>query len=260
MSTPGPLPQTFRYAVVEDEPLARRALEKILASLSPDAEQVWDAADGDEAFQHLAQDTVDVLFLDVEFPPAGAFQVLERARDAGLHLPKIVFVTGHDEHAVRAFEWAACDYLLKPLSPKRVEETLERVRASLTSPDLGAMLSAVKTLTQEKQPERFIVPIRDRILIFRWSEVMYLHTEFRQVFAHTSRGKIPVDHAMDELELIFRDRFLRIHRSSLINLDYLVEVRNPPALAGQAVMQDGSVLNVSRARMDDLLNRLARMG
>lgn len=251
--------QAFRYAVVEDEPVARKLLETLLASLAPRATLVWEAADGEAAFSHLSETPVEVLFLDVEFPPKGAFELLERARSAGLTLPKIVFVTGHDEHAVKAFEWAACDYLLKPLSQQRVEETLERVRASLTSPDLNAMLTAVRSLAQGKQPERFIVSIRDRILIFRWSEVMFLHTEFRQVFAHTSRGKVPVDHGMDELESMFRDRFLRIHRSSLINLDYLVEVRNPSTRAGQAVMQDGTVLSVSRARMEELLQGLARM-
>jgi len=251
--------RAFRYAIVEDEPLARTLLEKTIESLSPEALLIWGAADGEEAFQRLTENPVDVLFLDVEFPPVGAFGLLERARDSGLRLPKIVFVTGHDEHAVKAFEWAACDFVLKPLSRDRVKETLERVRTSLTSLDLGALLSVARILTQDKSPERFIVPIRDRILILRWPEVMFLHTEFRQVYAHTSRGKVPLDRGMDELEVVLQERFLRIHRSSLINLDYLVEVRNPPALAGQAVMQDGTVLNVSRARMDDLLKRLTRM-
>jgi len=254
-----PAAPAFRYAVVEDEPLAMRVLTRMLASLAPDAELAWEAADGDSAFCSLRQDPVDVLFLDIMFPPGGAFRLLEQARTALPLLPKIVFVTSREDQALKAFEWAAFDYLLKPVTAPRVKETLERLRASQASSDLESLLRMVKDLAHQTGPERFTVAIRDRMLVFRWSEVMYLHTEFRQVFAHTARGKVPLDKGVDELEALLGDRFVRIHRSSLVNLDYLVEVRNPASLAGEAVMQDGVSLSVSRARMDDLLQRLARM-
>ncbi len=250
---------TFRYAVVEDEPLAMRVLVRMLASLAPDADLAWEAADGDAAFCSLRQDPVDVLFLDIMFPPGGAFRLLEQARTALPQLPKIVFVTSREDQALKAFEWAAFDYLLKPVTAPRVKETLERLRASQASSDLESLLRMVKDLAHQTGPERFTVSIRDRILVFRWSEVMYLHTEFRQVFAHTARGKVPLDKGVDELEALLGDGFVRIHRSSLVNLDYLVEVRNPASLAGEAVMQDGASLSVSRARMEELLSRLARM-
>lgn len=250
---------TFRYAVVEDEPLAMRVLLRMLESLAPDAELAWEAADGDSAFCSLRQDPVDVLFLDIMFPPGGAFRLLEQARIALPMLPKIVFVTSREDQALKAFEWAAFDYLLKPVTAPRVKETLERLRASQASTDMESLLRMVKELAHQTGPERFTVSIRDRILVFRWSEVMYLHTEFRQVFAHTARGKVPLDKGVEELEALLGDRFVRIHRSSLVNLDYLVEVRHPTSLAGQAVMQDGTSLSVSRARMDDLLQRLARL-
>jgi two-component system LytT family response regulator len=230
-----------------------------LGTLSPKSILVWEAENGDEAFERLTQNPVDVLFLDVEFPPKGAFHLLERTRSQGLCLPKIVFVTGHDDFALQAFDWAACDYVLKPLTAARVREALERVRRSLISPDIEALLMAVKGVSRDASPERFTVSIRDRILIFRWSEVQYLTTELRQVYAQTTRGKVPVDHPLDELEGVLQDRFVRIHRSSLINLDFLVEVQNPASRAGQAIMQDGTHLSVSRCRMDVLLGRLRHM-
>ena len=251
--------KVFRYAVVEDEPLAMRVLVRMLALLAPDGELAWEATDGDAAFCRLRQEPVDVLFLDIVFPPGGAFRLLEQARTALSILPKIVFVTGREDQALKAFEWAAFDYLLKPVTAPRVKETLERLRASQASSDLESLLRMVKDLAHQTGPERFTVSIRDRILVFRWSEVMYLHTEFRQVFAHTARGKVPLDKGVDELEALLGDGFVRIHRSSLVNLDYLVEVRNPASLAGEAVMQDGASLSVSRARMEELLTRLARM-
>ena len=252
-------PKAFRYAVVEDEPLAMRVLVRMLASLAPDAELAWDAADGDAAFCSLRQEPVDVLFLDIVFPPGGAFRLLEQARTALPMLPKIIFVTSREDQALKAFEWAAFDYLVKPVTAPRVKETLERLRASQASSDLESLMRMVKGLAHHTGPDRFTVSIRDRILVFRWSEVMYLHTEFRQVFAHTARGKVPLDKGVDELEALLGDRFVRIHRSSLVNLDYLVEVRNPASVAGEAVMQDGASLSVSRARMDELLRRLPRM-
>jgi len=252
-------PPTFRYAIVEDEAVARLHLKRMLERLAPEARLIWEAEDGDVAIRHLVTDPVDVLFLDVIFPPEGAFHLLGEAQERQIRLPKIVFVTGRDEHAVKAFDWAACDYLLKPLTPDRVKATLDRVRSSLVSPEVGALLHAVRTLGKGGLPERFSVSIRDRILVFRWSEVMYLHTEFRQVYAHTARGKVPLDRPMDELEVLLGERFVRIHRSSLINLDYLVEVRNPPSRAGEALMQDGAALSVSRARMDDLILSIQRM-
>lgn len=259
--TPSQAPSStaFRYAVVEDEPLARHTLTRMLATLAPDAVKAWEAADGVEAFRRLMLEPVHVLFLDIVFPPDGAFPFLERVRDAGLTLPDIVFVTSLEDQARRAFDWAACDYLVKPVSPTRVKESLDRIRARRAAADPEALLAAVKGLSHATGPERFTVAIRDRILVFRWSEVLYLTTELRQVYAHTARGKVPLDKPMDELELLLGDTFVRIHRSSLVNLDYLVEVHNPAGRAGEAVMQDGANLSVSRPRMEALMQRLARM-
>jgi two-component system LytT family response regulator len=252
-------PAAFRYGVVEDEPVARRVLLRALERLAPDAACAWEAEDGDTALQRMAQDPVDVLFLDIVFPPDGAFAMLERLRAREDRLPRIVFVTSQEDQALRAFEWAACDFLVKPLSLPRVGETLARLRQVHAEADLGTVLRAVKDLGHRTGAERFTVTVKDRILVFRWSEVLYLHTEFRQVFAHTARGKVPLDQGMDALEALLGERFARIHRSSLVNLDALVEVSNPPDRAGEAVMQDGARLRVSRARMDQLLRRLQRI-
>lgn len=254
-----PAGPTFRYGLVEDEPLARLTLARMLSKLAPEAELGWEASDGEEAFRRLVEDPVHVLFLDIVFPEGGAFPFLERVRGTGLELPEIVFVTSHESQAHRAFEWAACDYLVKPVALPRVKETLDRVRARRAALQSEALLAAMTGLSHTTGPERFTVAIRDRILVFRWSEVHYLHTEFRQVFAHTSRGKVPLDKPMDELEALLGRQFVRVHRSALVNLDYLVEVHAPTGCAGDAVMQDGARLPVSRRRMDALLQRLSRL-
>ena len=249
---------SLRYAVVEDEAGARRVLVKLVSTLAPDWTLAWEAEEGEAAFRRLLESPVDVVFLDIVFPPDGAFGFLERVRESGQGLPEIVFVTSLEDQARKAFDWAACDYLVKPLATARMKETLERLRTRRAAADRAALLAAVKGLAQGG-PERFTVALRDRILVFRWSEVMYLHTDFRQVFAHTARGKVPLDRTLDELELLLGEGFCRIHRSTLVNLDYLVEVHTPGGRAGEALMQDGALLSVSRPRLDALLRRLARM-
>lgn len=257
MSLPGREEATFRYALVEDEPLTRQVLSRMLTKLAPDGVLAWETGDGTTALQFLLEKPVDVLFLDIMFPPAGAFGFLEAAWSRLSALPEIVFVTSLENQAARAFEWAACDYLVKPVTQERVKATLERVRRRRSATDREALLSAMKGVTRTTGPERFTVTIRDRILVFRWSEVFYLHTEFRQVFAETTRGKVPLDIPMEELERLLEKGFLRIHRSTLVNLDCITEVRTPPGCAGEAIMCNGASLSVSRRRQDALLARLA---
>lgn len=254
---PGQEKVAFTYAVVEDEPVTRAVLVRMLGQLAPDGQLVWEAADGDTALRALMQQPVDVIFLDILFPPAGAFGLLETAWSRLHALPEIVFVTSLDNQATRAFEWAACDYLVKPVTQERVKATLERVRRRRSAADREALLSAMQGVIRTTGPERFTVAVRDRLLVFRWSEVFYLHTEFRQVFAETTRGKVPLDIPMDDLEALLGAGFLRIHRSTLVNLDYLTEVRTPPGCAGEALMCNGAAFNVSRRRLGALLTRLA---
>lgn len=249
----------FRYGVVEDEAVARKLLLQMLQRLAPDGECRWEAAEGGTALRLLQEKPVDVLFLDIVFPPDGAFRLLEQLSDHSQILPEIVFVTSRDDLAVKAFEWAACDYLVKPVTPARVQATLARLREDLRpTPDFEKLMAVVRDAAGSPVRDRFTAMVRDRIKVFRWSEVMYLHTEFRQVYARTAQDKVPLDQSMEELAALLADRFVRIHRSSLVNLDYVVEVYNPVARAGAVVMKDQQRLSVSRVRMDELLQRLGR--
>lgn len=258
-SQPDSIDTPFRYALVEDEPLARKALSRMLAHLAPDGVLVWEAEDGHQALRRLMEEPVDVLFLDIMFPPEGAFGLLESAWSQLSVLPEIVFVTSLENEAARAFEWAACDYLVKPVTQDRVRATLERVRRRRSPADRKALFSAMRGVLRSTGPERFTVAVKDRILVFRWSEVFYFHTEFRQVFAETSRGKVPIDLPMDELESMLSHMFLRIHRSTLVNLNYLTEVHTSAGCAGKVLMCNGASLPVSRRRKEALLAKLAGM-
>jgi DNA-binding LytR/AlgR family response regulator len=245
----------LHYAIIEDEPPARARLKRLLAELEPSAECVAEAGDGLAGLVLLQETTVDLLFLDIEFPPEGAFGLLRRAREAGLALPPIAFVTAFDQHALEAFRWAACDYLLKPVERERLAETLVRTRPR-SGLDLGLLLQALEATRRKAMPERFTVLVKGRILVLAWAQVSHLRTENRLLFVHTPDGRFILDRSLDELEALLAPRFLRTHRSAMVALDAICEVVPDPGGTGEIQLRDGTRLPVSRDRMPELRARL----
>jgi DNA-binding LytR/AlgR family response regulator len=248
---------TLRYMLVEDEPPARMRLKRLVAELSPGAVCVAEAADGDEGLALLRNAKADLLFLDIEFPPEGAFGLLRRAREEGLSLPPIAFVTAFDQHAVEAFRWAACDYLLKPVERERLQETLNRALPRKQEPlDLGLLMQALESTRRKELPERFTVLAKGRILVLPWSQVSHLRTENRLLFVHTPEGRFVLDRSLDELETLLTPRFFRTHRSALVAMDAIRELIPDPGGTGEIRLHDGTRVPVSRDRLPELRSRL----
>ena len=250
---------TRRYAIIEDEPPARARLKRLVAELDPSAQCVAEAGDGLAGLALLERGGVDLLFLDIEFPPEGAFGLLQRARQAGLTLPPIAFVTAFDQHALEAFRWAACDYLLKPVARERLLETLARVPTQDAALDLGLLTQALEATRQKAMPERFTVLVKGRILVLSWAQVSHLHTENRLLFVHTPEGRFILDRTLDELEGLLAPRFFRTHRSAMAAVDQIRELLPDPGGTGEVRLQDGSRLPVSRDRMSELRSRLGAL-
>ncbi|MEI6472849.1 MAG: LytTR family DNA-binding domain-containing protein [Holophagaceae bacterium] len=250
---------TRRYAIIEDEPPARARLKRLVAELDPSAQCVAEAGDGLAGLALLERGGVDLLFLDIEFPPEGAFGLLQRARQAGLTLPPIAFVTAFDQHALEAFRWAACDYLLKPVARERLLETLARVPTQDAALDLGLLTQALEATRQKAMPERFTVLVKGRILVLSWAQVSHLRTENRLLFVHTPEGRFVLDRTLDELEGLLAPRFFRTHRSAMAAVDQIRELLPDPGGTGEVRLQDGSRLPVSRDRMSELRSRLGAL-
>ncbi|WP_306590997.1 LytTR family DNA-binding domain-containing protein [Geothrix sp. 21YS21S-4] len=246
----------LRYLLIEDEPPARSRLKRLVAELDPTAECAGEAADGVAGLALLQSTPSDLLFLDIEFPPDGAFGLLRKARDLGLVLPPIAFVTAFDQHALEAFRWAACDYLLKPVERKRLAETLARTRPRATGLDLGVLMQALEAARRKDMPERFTVLVKGRILVLAWSQVSHLRTENRLLFVHTPQGRFVLDRSLDELEGLLAPRFFRTHRSAMVALEAIQELVPDPGGTGELRLQDGARVPVSRDRMSDLRARL----
>jgi two-component system LytT family response regulator len=249
----------LRYAIIEDEPPARSRLKRLVGELAPGAVCLAEAGDGVEGLGLLRTHQPDLLFLDIEFPPEGAFGLLREARAAGLDLPPIAFVTAYDQHALEAFRWAACDYLLKPLERERLAETLARVAPRpepAQAPDLGLLLQALEAVRQREAPERFTVLVKGRLRVLAWSSVSHLRTENRLLFVHTPEGRFVLDRTLDELEGLLAPRFLRTHRGAMVRLDAILELEPDPGGTGELVLVNGARVPVARERMPELRGRL----
>ena len=244
------------YAIIEDEPPARARLKRLVAELSPGAHCLAEAGDGLAGLELLRTQRLDLLFLDIEFPPEGAFGLLRAARAEGLRLPSIAFVTAFDQHALEAFRWAACDYLLKPVERERLAETLARVAPVPEPPDLGLLLQALEAGRRNQPPERFTVLVKGRLRVLDWAQVSHLRTENRLLFVHCGEGRFVLDRTLDELESLLAPRFLRTHRGAMVRLDAVLELEPDPGGTGELLLRDGARVPVARERMAELRARL----
>lgn len=246
--------RSLRFAIIEDEPPARSRLKRLVAEIKPGSVCVAEAGDGRAGLALLQEHPVDLLFLDIEFPPSGAFGLLREAREAGLHLPPIAFVTAFDQHALEAFRWAACDYLLKPVERERLKETLDRLAPA--QPDFGLLLQALEATRHKQIPERFTVSVKGRMRILSWAEVSHLSTENRLLFVHTTEGRFVLDRTLDELEALLSPRFIRTHRGAMVALDAVKELVSDAGGTGELRLKDEARVPVSRDRMAEVRRRL----
>lgn len=214
------------------------------------------------ALEQLGQVRVDVLFLDIQMPVLSGFELLARLDPQ----PLVVFTTAYDQYALQAFEVNSIDYLLKPVEPKQLERALgklERIAAgSLQAPDLPDLLRQLQEALQSKGPEypgRIASRVGDRVEFVDLSRVTYFYAEDKLTFAATPSKAHVVDQTIAELEAkLDPKRFVRIHRSTLLNIDYVHELHT--WFAGRMMVrlkdEKRTELTVARDRVKALKDRL----
>jgi two-component system, LytTR family, response regulator len=243
----------IRVAIVDDEPLARERLRTLLEGRS-DVELVAECADGREAVEVIGDVRPDLVLLDVQMPELDGFEVLEALRSVEPPIrPAVVFVTAYDEYAIRAFEVRALDYLLKPFDRPRFEEAMERamegLRASTVSGDaVGELLAALRAERGGGWRSRFVVRQQGRIAFVRTDDVDWIDAEGNYVRLHVGGRTHLVRDTMKAVESqLDPDRFVRVHRSAIVNVDRIASLE--PYFHGEYVvtMRDGSRLTSSRS-------------
>jgi len=230
----------IRAVIVDDEPLARRGIRQLLASY-PDVAVVGEARDGREAVRALTTLKPDLVFLDVQMPGLDGMGVI---RTHGTdRMPVTVFVTAHDEYAVRAFEAQALDYLVKPLGEARFRATMGRVRERLRAVRAGV---------------RIAVPTASGELLLDAAEIDWIAARDDHVEIHAGTRRYRLRQSLGALETrLDPQRFLRIHRSAVVRLDHVREMRSDPAgRLASVVLRVGTTLPVSRRRLARVRSRL----
>jgi len=218
--------KSIRTIIVDDERHARQKVRALLASQT-DIEVVAECANGEDALGAIRELRPDLVFLDVQMPGRDGFDVLVAARDAIRH---VIFVTAFDQYAVRAFEVQALDYLLKPFDRARMEKALERARAHIRGDgDLHDRLVAlVEQVRPEPRPiDRMMVKSSGRITFLRVDEIDWIEAADNYVRVHAGREGHLIRETMNHLESqLDRRKFVRIHRSAIVNVDSIAEIRS----------------------------------
>jgi two-component system LytT family response regulator len=234
-----------RVLIVDDEDLARRALAEALSGI-PDVEIAGEAANGYEAVRLAEALAPDLLFLDIQMPKLSGFEVLELLSD---RVPAI-FVTAHDEYALRAFDVHAVDYVLKPLDPDRLRAALERARERLGRP--GPRPSA-RALARESRlaphpAERVLVREEGAIHVLPAGRIDFIEARDDVVSIASGGRRYRKAERISELEaLLDAARFVRVHRSFLLNVDRLARLELYAKDSWIAILRDGTKIPVSRA-------------
>jgi two-component system LytT family response regulator len=270
----------IRALIVDDEPLARRGIRQLLES-SEDIEVVGECRNGRETLAALDTLAPDLVFLDVQMPELDGFEVV-RARGPA-RMPHVIFVTAYDEFAVRAFETHALDYLVKPVNEARFAAALERVRERMRFAEaleltrrIGDLLAAHDRRGDKRSEgadaaprgpvvvpaRRLIVPTATGELVLDVDEIDWIQAEDYYAAVHARGRRHLIRESLASLEQrLDPERFIRVHRSAIVRLDRVREMRSAAAGESVLVLRDGTRVPVSRRRREqvaDLIRRTAR--
>lgn len=239
---------TLRTLIADDEPLARALLARWVRQ-DPRLRLVGEATDGDEVLERVAELQAGLLFLDIRMPGLSGVEALRRLHRAGLQ-PYVVFVTAFDRHAVEAFDLEAGDYLVKPVRKARFAEAVDRAYRALGD------RARLDSLAAAQQP--LVIHESGRTTAIAPADILWVEAASQYARVHTRRGSHLVSRPLAEIASELPDpQFLRVHRSSLVNVGAIAHVRREHG-ACALELKDGTRVPVARARRSAVLARLER--
>jgi two-component system LytT family response regulator len=247
--------------VIDDEPVARERIVGLLQQ-EQDIELIGECADGNQAVNAIQQQSPDLVFLDVQMPACDGFNVIQQI--GADRMPAVVFVTAYDEYALRAFEVHAIDYLLKPFGRDRFQQTLRHAREHLERRRAGDLGKRLLALVQDLKPEpqkldRLVVKSGGRVFFLRTDQIDWIEAAGNYVRLHLADDSHLFRETMNNMEArLDVRRFVRIHRSRIVNTDRIKELQ--PWFNGEyvVVLQNGARLTLSRGYREKLQERLGK--
>jgi two-component system LytT family response regulator len=249
----------IRTLIVDDEPLARSRVRSMLKN-EPDIEIIGECGDGHSAVEAIRTKQPDLVFLDVQMPGLDGLGVV---RTVGAeHMPVAVFITAHDDYALKAFEVHAGDYLLKPFDKERFQGALRWARTIIARDRTGDLTQRLSALLEDARPrskhvERLAVKSGGRVVFLRVEEIEWIEAAGNYLRLHVGKDFHLLRETMNALEArLDPERFVRIHRSTIVNLAHVRELQ--PAFHGDyvVILENGAELTLSRNHRSKLQNLL----
>jgi two-component system LytT family response regulator len=254
----------IRTLIVDDEPLARRNL-RVLLEKDPQIEILDECRNGREAVKAINTLSPDLIFLDIQMPEMDGFDVLEHVGPE--HIQAIIFVTAFDQYALKAFDVHALDYLLKPFDDERFAHALRRAKAQIAAHEINRVSKRLLALLEERESERKVdgksylarLMIKDtgRMTLLKVDDIDFIEADGNYAKLHVGRKAHLLREKMNDLEgRLDPAKFVRIHRSIIVNLERIKEMH--PHFNGDyiVVLEDGRQLRMSRTRREHLEARL----
>lgn len=246
--------------IVDDEPLARERL-RFLLSKDQDIEFAEERSNGREAIEVLTKRQFDVLFLDIQMPGQGGFEVIEQIGAA--RLPATVFVTAHNHYAIKAFEVHALDYLTKPVEPERLHAAIEHVKERIASKAALATQEQLKSVldvlgkggaAQNANAKRLLVHNGAKDLLINVDEIDWIEAADYYSCLHVGAKSFMLRETIKQLANILDPaKFVRIHRSIIVNIDQVREILREGRSEGAVILKNGRDLRMSKIGWQNLL-------
>ena len=248
--------EKIKALVIDDEPAARDYIRELLKD-DENIEIIGEASDGYEAVVTILEKEPDLVFLDVQLPEMDGFGVLNHIKNE--KIPYVVFVTAHDNYALKAFEVNALDYLLKPFDRTRFLSAIKKAKDIILSHKSNRVGDRLDALINDQQTEnkylsRLLIKAKGRIYFVRTEEVAYIQAAGNYVLIHSSETEHLLRESLHIMEKrLDPEKFVRIHRSTIVNVDHIQEIR-PSASGDYSIsMQGGPKLSLTRKYKDRLL-------
>jgi len=239
----------IRALIVDDEPLARERI-RILLRDEPEVEIAGECANGAEAVGQIGKQNPDLLFLDVQMPEMDGFEVLQNV--PADKLPAVIFTTAFDQHAVRAFDTHALDYLLKPFKPARFKKAVQRARDHIASKEAGTAARGLLEMLAERaattQFTRLAIKTDEKVLFIAVNDIDSIESAGNYVVVHIGKEEHVLRDTLTNLETkLPLGKFLRVSRSAIVNLERVKELQ--PMFRGESVviLKNGRAIPTTRS-------------
>lgn len=237
----------YKTIIIDDEKLALERLERLLTGYKDDIEIIGLAGDGFEAVTLINSLKPDLIFLDIQMPELTGFEVIEKLK----HIPLIIFSTAYDEYSLQAFETNSIDYLLKPIKKKRLSKAINKLK-NLTKSNINIYNEQIQTLINNmnlrSKKRKINVRNGDEIIFIDLEDIYYFKSDEQYTQVNTYDKQYLINDTLNELEKSLSENFARIHRSIIVNIDFVTKLNKHFLGKYNAVLKDKNKTEVPVSR------------